>query len=218
MPRSRPALLPRRALRPVDFKHSSDELAQHLIGCKLVRVLEGGVRVAGRIVETEAYLGVRDRAAHSYGGRRTERNEAMYARAGTAYVYFTYGMHHCFNVVCGEVDEPVAVLVRALEPVEGIDRMHAERGRRRDGSARKDTDLCSGPGKLCRALAIDRDLNGIDLTSDGRLFVESSRDGPIEPARLSKTARVGVDYAGAWSRRRLRWYLTDSPHVSRPRG
>ena len=96
-----------------------EKLARRLLGQRLVRTLGDGTRLAGIIVETEAYLGVRDRAAHSFGGRRTPRNESMFARPGTAYVYFTYGMHHCVNVVCGRRDEPVAVLIRALEPVEG---------------------------------------------------------------------------------------------------
>ena len=105
-----------------DFGAGSVEIAQRLIGSTLVRILDDGERLSGMIVETEAYLGVEDAAAHSFGGRRTARNEAMYAVGGTAYVYFTYGMHHCVNVVCGGIDEPVAVLIRALEPMEGMER------------------------------------------------------------------------------------------------
>ena len=188
------------------------DLARALIGQRLVRVLDDGTRLAGTIVETEAYLGEPDRAAHTFGGRRTRRNEAMYARAGTAYVYFTYGMHHCVNIVCGEVDEPVAVLIRALEPTEGLERMAAHRAR-----ARRPRDLCSGPGKLCQALAIDRGLNGIDLTRDGRLFVEIVGDGPIEPGRLVNTPRIGVGSSGDWAHRPLRWALAGCEHVSGPR-
>jgi len=192
-----------------DYAQPSPALAQRLLGTVLVRTLDDGTILRGRIVETEAYLGIQDRASHAHGGRRTARNESMYARAGTAYVYFTYGMHHCFNVVCGEVDEPTAVLVRALEPLEGIERMFAHRAK-----ARKETDLCSGPGKLCQALAIDRDLDGEDLTTSERLSVVCGREGPIDLSRVEKTARIGVDSAGAWARRRLRWYIRDSPHVS----
>src|SRR5262245_46221232 len=105
------------------FAGSAISLARRLLGAVLVRVLDDGEVLAGRIVETEAYLGVRDAASHAYKGRRTERNEAMYARPGTAYVYFTYGMHYCMNVVCGKEDVPAAVLLRALEPLAGLERM-----------------------------------------------------------------------------------------------
>jgi DNA-3-methyladenine glycosylase len=196
------------------FAAGAARVAERLLGCRLVRVLDDGTRLAGTIVEAEAYLGVRDRAAHSFGGRRTARNEAMYAEAGTAYVYFTYGMHHCFNVVCGRRGEPVAVLVRALEPTEGLEVMRRLRlgpggGKR---AKRGDTALCSGPAKLCAALAIDRSLNGIDLTRDGRLFLERGRGIPAE--RIVRTARIGVAYAGAWARRKLRWVDAASEHVS----
>src|SRR5690606_26066686 len=110
-----------------DYATDSIALARRLLGCRLVRVLDDGVRLTGVIVETEAYCGAADLASHAVGGRRTARNEAMYAKAGTSYVYFTYGMHFCFNVVCGEVDVPLAVLVRALEPVEGIGEMKRRR-------------------------------------------------------------------------------------------
>ena len=135
-------------------------LAKRLIGCALVRRLSNGTRLSGRIVETEAYLGVQDRASHAFGGRRTPRNEMMYAQAGTAYVYFTYGMHFCMNVVCGVVDEPSAVLLRALEPSEGLEAMRAARATVRNPRPR-DIDLCSGPGKLCQALGIGRAQNGL---------------------------------------------------------
>src|SRR5262249_30706689 len=106
-----------------DYARPAEELARALLGTTLVRVLDDGTRLAGRIVETEAYLGVEDRAAHSFGGRRTPRNEPMYGKPGMSYIYFTYGMHHCFNIVCGEVDEPVAVLLRGIEPTEGLEVM-----------------------------------------------------------------------------------------------
>src|SRR5690606_2172802 len=129
-------------------------VARSLLGQRLVRVAND-VRTAGLIVEVEAYLGVPDKAAHTSGGRRTPRNESMWGVGGRAYVYFTYGMHHCLNVVVGEAGHPVAVLLRALEPTQGLDAM-----RRRRPRARRDRDLCSGPGKLCQAMAIDRQLDG----------------------------------------------------------
>lgn len=193
------------------FRRDPVTVARALLGQRVVRRVDG-VRLAGTIVETEAYLGVEDRAAHTFGGRRTPRNESMWRDGGTAYVYFTYGMHHCLNVVAGLEDEPVAVLVRALEPVEGLVPMRARRAR-----ARRDTDLCSGPGKLCEALAIDRALDGVDLVEGTELFLERVRQRALPAARIGVGPRVGVAYAGEWAERPLRFWVRDCPHVSRAR-
>lgn len=182
-----------------------------MLGQRLVRVLEDGTRLAGVIVETEAYLGVMDRAAHAFGGRRTARNESMYGPPGTAYVYFTYGMHHCFNIVCGRAGEPTAVLVRALEPTEGLDEMRRRRGL---GPESPETSLCSGPAKVCQALGIDRGLDGIDLAADPRLLVERARVRAFPGERLANTARIGVGYAEDWAEAPLRWLVRGNPHVS----
>ncbi len=180
----------------------------------LVRVLADGTRLAGRIVETEAYLGPDDQASHARDGRRTPRNENMYASAGTAYVYFTYGMHHCFNVVCACEGEPQAVLVRALEPIEGFDRMREFRTRGKSFKrALRDRDLCSGPGKLCEALAINRDLDGHDLLgSASGLWIERA-----DPTRegIINTTRIGIGDCGEWTDAPLRWYLDGCEHVSK---
>lgn len=194
-----------------DYALDPSTLAKALLGRRLVRVLDDGTRLSGLIVETEAYLGAQDRAAHTYNGRRTPRNEAMYARPGIAYVYFTYGMHHCLNVVCGHEDEPVAVLLRALEPVEGLDFMRL--ARQGNGlAAPRDTDLCSGPGKICQAMSITRTLNGLDLAQDSHLFVETTASFP--PASIGNSARIGVGAAGEWVAAPLRWFLKNNPHVS----
>lgn len=211
------------------FAVPADVLAPWLIGRLLVRRLAGGELLAGRIVETEAYLGIHDRASHAFGGRRTARNEAMYGPAGVAYVYFTYGMHHCFNVVCGREGEPAAVLVRALEPLVGLEKMaemrnlapkpkapsHASLGRSVAGSRRDwSKHLCGGPARLCQAMMIDRGLNGVDLLTHEEIFIVE----PAEPAhpRLIRAARVGIDYAGVWAARKLRWLERDSAAVSVP--
>ncbi len=206
------------------YAMASDALAPLLIRRLLVRRLDDGRVLAGRIVETEAYMGVKDRAAHAFGGRRTARNESMYGPPGTAYVYFTYGMHFCFNIVCGRREQPVAVLVRALEPVLGIDAMRELR--RRASKARSpeftQADLCSGPARLCQAMAIDRGLDGLDMVSDRRLFVAdcpaelSVESGSAADNGVVRDARVGVDYAGAWAARRLRWLVAGHPCVSVP--
>jgi DNA-3-methyladenine glycosylase len=192
-------------------------VARGLLGQKLVRVCDGE-RLAGIIVETEAYLGIPDKAAHTVGGRRTARNEAMWQVGGTLYVYFTYGMHHCMNVVAQAEGEPVAALIRALEPVEGLDAIRANRqaGRRPRATPLRPRDLCSGPAKLCQALAIDRGLNGADLVASGEIFIERTRKRAFPAAQIATGPRVGVAYAEEWADRPLRFCLRDNPHVSKP--
>jgi DNA-3-methyladenine glycosylase len=194
---------------PRDFYTHPDvvAVARRLIGRLLVVPARNGQRVSGIIVETEAYQGPEDRASHAFGGRRTLRTETMYAQGGTAYVYFVYGMYYQFNVVTAGVDVPHAVLVRALEPVEGLPLM---RRRRRGGGT--DRSLTSGPGKLCIALGIDRRLDRADLLGD-RIWLEEGRAVPA--SRIACGPRVGIDYAEAWVRRRWRFWLRDSPFVSR---
>lgn len=171
-------------------------------------------------------MGALDQASHAFKGRRTARNNAMYAGPGTAYVYFTYGMHFCFNVVCGREGDPNAVLIRALEPIAGIETMHAHRfghlapngvGRRK--TPVKDTDLCSGPAKLCQALAIDRRLNGLNMVREEGLYVVApGRALQSAPGPIVRTPRIGIDYAGDWVARPLRFVIVDHPHASVRRG
>jgi DNA-3-methyladenine glycosylase len=196
--------------RFLDYEDDPVTVARRLLGQRLVRTLDGE-RLAGTIVEVEAYLGPPDRAAHTYGGRRTARNASMYLPGGHAYVYLTYGMHHCFNVVCGRRDDGVAVLVRALEPTEGLETMFCRRP-----AARRVRDLCSGPAKLTQALAVGRGMDGVDLRTSGELFIERLRRRPLPPGRIARRARVGVGYAGSWARRRLRFVIKANPYVSRP--
>jgi DNA-3-methyladenine glycosylase len=170
----------------------------------LVRKHSDG-KTVGRIVETEAYVGPKDLACHAARGR-TARTEIMFGPAGHAYVYFIYGMYYCLNIVTEEIDHASAVLIRALEPVEGIDLMKA---RRRTEVERK---LASGPGKLCQAFAIDKFLNGVDVCGNV-LYVEDRGD----PApKILSTPRVGVDYAGKWKDKRWRFLIRGSEFVSRP--
>lgn len=183
-------------------------VARRLLGRLLVAPARDGRRVSGIIVETEAYQGPEDRASHAYGGRRTRRTETMYARGGTAYVYFVYGMYHQFNVVTSVADVPHAVLVRALEPVEGTDLMRRRRGGVAPG------ELTSGPGKLCIALGIDRRLDGADLLGD-RIWLEAGRR--VRPAGIASGPRVGIDYAEDWVARPWRFWLRGNPFVSRAR-
>ncbi len=197
-----------RARRFAGFADDPVTVARRLLAQRLVRVVDGRRR-AGRIVEVEAYLGAADRAAHTFNGRRTKRNQSMYLPGGHAYVYFTYGMHYCLNVVCGSAGDGVAVLLRALEPTEGLELMFARRRK-----ARRATDLCSGPAKLTQALGIDRSLDGTDLRTSEALLIERVSP-PLPRSRIAATKRVGVDYAGHWAARRLRFFVKGNPHVSR---
>lgn len=191
------------------YRRDAVTVARALLGQRLVTRI-GGVRTSGIIVETEAYLGTDDKAAHTYGARRTARNESMWGDAGHTYVYFVYGMHHCANVVAGGPGDPVAVLLRALQPEDGLDTMFARRA-----AARRPADLCSGPAKLCEALGITRALDGADLVAGDIIGIERVRRRALPAARIAAGPRIGVDYAAEWSREPLRFWLQDNPHVSR---
>jgi DNA-3-methyladenine glycosylase len=181
-------------------------VAREVIGQILVHETPAG-RVSGRIVEAEAYSGPEDRAAHSFGGRRTARTEVMYGAPGHAYVFFVYGMHWNFNLVTTAIEVPHAVLIRAVEPLEGLELMALRRG-----IAATRRELSNGPGKLCQAFAIDRSHYGADLTR-GPLHLL-----PGTSARVRRSPRIGVDYAGAWAERAYRFYDANSRYVSAFRG
>jgi DNA-3-methyladenine glycosylase len=191
--RNDPASL-ERALPRSFYDRDTETVARELLGKLLAHRVGEELRV-GRIVETEAYLGPHDLASHSSRGR-TARTEVMFGPPGHAYVYLIYGMHHCLNVVTGPEGQASAVLLRALEPVRNVE------GRTK------------GPGLLCRALGIDRRLNGHDLLSDD-LFIAPSAAVEGEAPEIVVRPRVSVDYAGEWAARPLRFYLSGNPHVSR---
>jgi DNA-3-methyladenine glycosylase len=185
-----------------DFYRRDPRLvAPDLLG-KVMRTPDGR---AGRIVETEAYCGAIDPAAHAYR-RKTTRNATMFGPPGHLYVYFSYGMHWCCNPVCGEEGEGVAVLVRALAPLEGLEAMREARP-----ACRRDRDLCRGPARLCQALGITGAHDGLDLL-DPRAHVSILDDGTPPPAAPVVTTRVGITKAvdEPW-----RWYVDGDPHVSR---
>ncbi len=184
-------------------------VARSLLGQRLVSTI-GEARASGIIVETEAYLGIHDKASHTYGGRRTPRNEHMWGDGGHAYVYFVYGMHHCVNVVASHADEPLAVLIRALEPDEGSKLMTSRRGK-----TKKTVDLCSGPAKLCQALAITRAQNGGDLVDGLELFIEQVRRRTLPAKRIGVGPRIGVAYAEEWRHEPLRFWVRGNAHVSK---
>jgi DNA-3-methyladenine glycosylase len=183
------------------YARPTSEVARRLLG-HLVLSEIGGRRTLGRIVEAEAYVGPHDPACHAFGNRRTPRTEALYDPPATAYVYFTYGMHWCLNVVTERVDYPAAVLIRALEPLEGLEVM-----RRRRGGV-PDRALCAGPARLCQALGITGAENRTSLV-DGRVRI--LRERGRRPS-IAVTPRIGVTHAADWP---LRFLIGGSPWVSR---
>ena len=188
------------------YLHDTVSVARALLGCLLWRRIDNDLLTA-RIVETEAYLGANDLASHARRGLRSARNESMYLEGGHAYVYFTYGMHWCMNVVTQEADTAEAVLLRGAEPVRGVESM-----RKRRPAAKRDHDLMNGPGKLCAALGIDRALDGVSLRSEV-LFL-TGRDIAVSEDDIAVSPRVGVDNAGDAAHWPLRFYLRESRHVS----
>jgi DNA-3-methyladenine glycosylase len=174
------------------YARNTIEVARDLLGKYLVHVVEGTERI-GRIVETEAYVGTHDLASHSSKGI-TSRTKVMFGPPGFAYVYLIYGVHHCMNVVTESEGQGAAVLLRALEPIRHLD------------------GKTSGPGLLCKAMRIDLRVNMHDLLSDD-LYIADSGEG--EPLTIIERPRIGVDYAGDWAQRELRFYIKDSPWISR---
>ena len=179
-------------------------VARALLGCTLWRRI-GRTLLAARLVETEAYLGANDMASHARRGLRSARNESMYLAGGHAYVYFTYGVHWCMNVVTGEADIAEAVLLRGAEPVQGIEAMRKHRPK-----AKRDRDLTNGPGKLCAAMSIDENLDGAPLDGD-LLWIE---EGSVAEEEIGVSARVGVDYAGDAAWWPLRFFVKGNQFVS----
>ena len=201
----RPRTEPPEILPRAFFDRPVLRVARDLLGMVLVRELARGRRLEGRIVEVEAYDGVRDLASHASRGR-TARTEVMFGEPGRAYVYFIYGMHCCLNAVTGAEGRAAAVLIRALAPEAGEEWMEA--GRSPQGR------IASGPGRLTRALQIDRTLNRADLCAPGRLYI--ARGAAVPGRHVVRGERIGVEYAGEWARRPWRFGVRGHPALSRP--
>lgn len=195
--RSRLAPLP-----PSFYDRETEIVARELLGAILESHSDEGI-TAGRIVETEAYIGEHDLACHAAAGR-TRRTEPLYGPPGIAYVYFIYGMYWCVNAVTRAEHQPSAVLIRAIEPIEGIELM-----RRRRPKARRDVDLANGPGKLCLALGIDGRHNRHSLQGPPLLIRAGDR---IPDSNVTITPRIGISECADWP---LRWFVSDSPYASR---
>ena len=187
------------------YRRGTLTVARELLGKRLVRVVDGW-RLSGLIVEVEAYIGEDDAACHAARGR-TPRNETMYGPPGHAYVYFIYGMHHCLNAVTEEEGFPAAVLIRALEPLEGLEIMRRYRPGKPDG------ELTNGPAKLCQALAIDRSFNRVDLCTSEALFIEEGR--MVAQGEIAASPRIGIKADALARSVPWRFYLRGNDFVSR---
>ncbi|NLV76016.1 MAG: DNA-3-methyladenine glycosylase [Tissierellia bacterium] len=187
-------------------------VAKELLGKILVHNIDGKL-LKGKIVETEGYLGLRDKAAHSYGGKKTNRVETMYGDPGRAYVYLIYGMYYCLNIVTEEEGSPEAVLIRGVEPLEGIDEMSINRFGKSYHQLTKyqNRNLTNGPGKLSMAFNIDKTLDKENLCRN-RLYVES---GLEEDFNIIETTRIGIDYAEEAKDFPYRFYIEGNPYVSK---
>lgn len=193
---------------PLQFYRRTDVtgIARDLIG-KIIVTKINGIITSGRIVETEAYTGLTDKASHSFGGKRTARNEHMYAAAGIAYVYICYGMHHLFNVVTNKKGIPDAVLIRAVEPIAGIDAML-----KRTGKKELDNTLTKGPGNAAKALGISKIHSGVNLL-ESEIYIAAD-DFSVAADLIGASKRIGVESAGAAAHYPYRFYLKGNRFVS----
>lgn len=192
----------------IDFYNRKNvlQIAKELLGKILTTNLEGIV-TSGRIVETEAYIGITDKASHAWAGKRTPRNEHMYATAGTGYIYMCYGIHQMFNVVTNEKETPDAILIRAIEPIEGIESML-----QRTGKQKLDNTLTKGPGNVGKALGIHKIHSGINLLQNV-IFIAAD-DFEWDETNIGSSKRIGVEYAGADALLPYRFYIRGNKYVS----
>lgn len=202
------------------FARPASEVARALLGCVLARRFADGAIAFAEIVETEAYTGPEDLASHAQGGRRTARNEPMWARPGTAYVYLSYGIHHCFNIACEREGHPGAVLLRAARIIHGEAAIRAARGDGQRAALINPNMLLRGPGNLAKGLAIDRSISGVDLLKYpllrvcARASVAMENPSSFLPNRIAIGPRIGIPNAGAWRDAPLRFWIVDEPAVS----
>ena len=191
------------------------QVAKELLGKVLVHEVNG-IKLKGRIVETEGYIGSIDKAAHAYGGKRTPRTETLYGRPGIAYVFIIYGMYYCFNVITKEEGSPEGVLVRAVEPIEGIEEMSKLRYNKAYSELTKAQfkNLTSGPSKLCMAMKINKENNKQDLCSNELYIEESEEFKALQKIEIVEAKRIGIDYAEEAKDFLWRFYIKNNPWVS----
>ena len=195
------------------YNRSALDVAQDLLGKVLVREVDGKV-LKGKIVETEAYIGAIDKACHAYNGRRTKRTEILYEDAGVSYIYFIYGLYHCFNVVTNKKDVAEAVLIRALEPINELDYISEIRYNKKYDELTKTQlkNLTNGPSKLCLAYLLNKDLNAVKLYEKGAVYITDDNNETFE---IVESKRIGIDYAEEAKDFLWRFYIKDNIYVSK---
>lgn len=195
------------------YNRSALDVAQDLLGKVLVREVDGKV-LKGRIVETEAYIGTIDKACHAYNGRRTKRTEILYEDAGVSYIYFIYGLYHCFNVVTNKKDVAEAVLIRAIEPINELDYIANIRYNKKYNELTKaqSKNLTNGPSKLCLAYLLNKDLNAVKLYEKGAVYITDDNNETFE---IVESKRIGINYAEEAKDFLWRFYIKDNMYVSK---
>lgn len=188
------------------FYQDAISLAKDMVGKHITRIIDGH-EIAGKIVETEAYMGIDDRASHTYSGKKTKRTEILYSEGGLAYIYRIYGIYNCLNIVANRESIPQAVFIRALEPVSGIEYMK----KYRQTKISNIKNLTNGPSKLCQSLAIDKQLYGYDLKDGGELYISNSN----EKISIASSPRINIDYAGPDKSKPWRFFDPESEFVSK---
>lgn len=195
------------------YNRSALDVAQDLLGKVLVREVDGKV-LKGKIVETEAYIGAIDKACHAYNGRRTKRTEILYEDAGVSYIYFIYGLYHCFNVVTNKKDVAEAVLIRAIEPINELDYISNIRYNKKYDELTKaqSKNLTNGPSKLCLAYLLNKDLNAVKLYEKGAVYITDDNNENFE---IVESKRIGIDYAEEAKDFLWRFYIKDNIYISK---
>ena len=195
------------------YNRSALDVAQDLLGKILVREVDGKI-LKGKIVETEAYIGSRDKACHAYNGRRTKRTEILYEDPGVSYIYFIYGLYHCFNVVTNKKDVAEAVLIRAIEPINELDYISNIRYNKKYDELTKaqSKNLTNGPSKLCLAYLLNKDLNAVKLYEKGAVYITDDNNEDFE---IVASKRIGIDYAEEAKDFLWRFYIKDNIYVSK---
>lgn len=195
------------------YNRSALDVAQDLLGKILVREVDGKI-LKGKIVETEAYIGSIDKACHAYNGRRTKRTEILYEEPGVSYIYFIYGLYHCFNVVTNKKDVAEAVLIRAIEPINELDYISNIRYNKKYDELTKaqSKNLTNGPSKLCLAYLLNKDLNAVKLYEKGAVYITDNNNEDFE---IVASKRIGIDYAEEAKDFLWRFYIKDNIYVSK---
>nr|MBD3359307.1 DNA-3-methyladenine glycosylase [Candidatus Buchananbacteria bacterium] len=194
------------------FQKPTLKLAPALLGKYIIRQFKNQTLI-GKISETEAYYGSHDLASHASKGK-TKRTKLMFDQPGLAYIYLIYGMYYCFNIVTEKKDFPAAVLIRSVEPIEGLKTIHKNRKLPIVQSEKFPTRLTNGPGKFCQAFMIDKKLNGENLISSQKIYLAQNYQKTITSSQIKKTKRIGIDYAGSYKNKLWRYYLKDNPFIS----